>query len=1682
MENKEKIIALYRYIKELCSLKYRVVTDIDKQVWTCKIKDIPDDPENISVYYRDHVEEEKSADTVLLSVKKPDFQRCPQPPVILTDWLALGWDKYINEANFKETLVEIIEPSLDGNGDENEIEHFGDSAARVKAYEKWIDARNKWVEKQHVINKTRRFFARLFQIYTDLERESESLELMVGEGLIREVGNTAINHPILLKRIKFSFDAKTNIISIHDTDTEPELYTLILQEMIDINHGVVKQLKEDLHENFYHPLDRNDAPEFLKILTHRLCSNSRFVQDQNDLVGNDDRLVTSLNAVYFVRKRIDGTLKAIEEIIENIENTGHVPGFLIDLVGGGMVEVPVDDHEHTIDEQLAALSGENPQILLSKEANREQLEIAERIEHYNAVLVQGPPGTGKTHTIANLLGHFLAQGKSVLVTSQTKKALSVLKEKVPSEIQNLCVSVLDDTNIDMVRSVDGITEYLSRYTSNELKKKIESASRQRADIIQQLAEIRKRIYNIKFREFEPIVYNGDSYSPAKAAAFVNANAEVLSYIPGKVRLNHPLPATFDELTQLYRSNVGITEVEETELEVGIPNPELLLSPLMFKSDLYRIAEHKALLEDLGAILQTTIELDFINDAIYLKNGITRIPLVQRPTLGALEQLSQYISTFKTMDSWMVFSAVDGQKGGGYKFSWEMLIESIEVTASYADSIVTQMLGHIVSIGETVDLPKLKPQLQKLQEFFQKKGKISKYDLYFNKQLETVLAQVKINNAEIASVEDCQLIQKYIQLTEKRERTAMLWNELISKHGTPDFFSLGNEPERVCLQIVPSIKRYLAWYQTEYAALRGLIKNAGFNVELIFKYSDFEPEISRIEKTLDAIQNTIPIFMQIANCYLELKEIEGRKVKALSILTAGERRNSEFCLSLIDALQNRASEDYEQRYNMLFELYAKYTLKKQREDILNIIEPIASEWACAIQKREGIHGETTCPQNIENAWKWKQFAGIIDSITAEPFEELQQKAASLSKDLRTITAKVAAHSAWYHLLRRTESNLDMKQALQGWKQTVKKIGKGTGKNAPALKGQARKLMAQCQSAVPAWIMTVSKALESLNPARNVFDVVIVDEASQSDISALAILYMAKKVIIVGDDKQVSPMAVGVDIDKMNTLCEMYIKDIIPNWHLYDAKTSLYDIAGTTFQALMLREHFRCLPDIIGYSNKLSYDYKIKPLRDANNCMVTPPVVKFRVDNGQREGVRKINSKEAEATVSLMMACMEEKEYEGMTFGIISLLGDEQSQKIQQLIYTKIEPSVIEERRILCGNASHFQGDDRNVIFISLVDSNEGDGPLNMAGEGSDQSRKQRYNVATSRAKDQLWVIHSLDYTKDLKKGDLRRDLLEYAENPKAFARLAEAISGLAESPFEESIGKSLLAAGYHLVQQWEVGAYRIDMVALCKGKCVAIECDGERFHSGDEIVRADMERQAILERLGWKFIRIRGSEYYRNPEKTIERVIQELSQMEIYPESIVDTSSNVESIGSSELLSRVKIRAAQLLDEWNTAKGILTDEDLQAADEDTSIAIEFKKPPAHLPSSFVQHNRTIITQMTLEQIDNKPLERTRSVKEQSQMHTYIRPSKPSLPVSAVPAPVYKSPQARPNRLQLIEKLTSAGITFIDRREQSGIIWVLYSEETHNKLEPILKETRVSCFLERRGSTSTGNKPAWRIMVN
>jgi very-short-patch-repair endonuclease len=203
--------------------------------------------------------------------------------------------------------------------------------------------------------------------------------------------------------------------------------------------------------------------------------------------------------------------------------------------------------------------------------------------------------------------------------------------------------------------------------------------------------------------------------------------------------------------------------------------------------------------------------------------------------------------------------------------------------------------------------------------------------------------------------------------------------------------------------------------------------------------------------------------------------------------------------------------------------------------------------------------------------------------------------------------------------------------------------------------------------------------------------------------------------------------------------------------------------------------------------------------------------------------------------------------------------------------------LDRHRFAAGNPAQFQGDERDIVFLSMVDTPTGQ-TLRLR---QDDLFKQRYNVAASRARNQLWLIHSLNPDRDLNAADLRRRLIEHVRNPAARRGVLEVAQARAESPFEKSVLARLISAGYRAEPQVWVGQYRLDIVVSDDTGQVAIECDGDRYHGVDQIP-ADMARQAILERAGWRFVRIRGTRYYRDPDETMQWVFSELERLQIKP--------------------------------------------------------------------------------------------------------------------------------------------------------------------------------------------------------
>jgi very-short-patch-repair endonuclease len=404
------------------------------------------------------------------------------------------------------------------------------------------------------------------------------------------------------------------------------------------------------------------------------------------------------------------------------------------------------------------------------------------------------------------------------------------------------------------------------------------------------------------------------------------------------------------------------------------------------------------------------------------------------------------------------------------------------------------------------------------------------------------------------------------------------------------------------------------------------------------------------------------------------------------------------------------------------------------------------------------------------------------------------------------------------------------------------------------------------------MPLDVVLETLAPIRDSFDVVIVDEASQASIEDLFLLWLAPRVIVVGDDKQCAPSQVRLgELEPIFSKLSSYLPDL-PGY-LRDAftpRSSLFDLLRTRFGAVIpLREHFRCMPEIIEFSSRQFYaDEPLVPLRQFGADRL-PPLRAVRVEQAVTEGsnTRLRNPVEAEAIVSQIEQCLADPAYKDKTMGVVVLQGTGQVQLLHRLLLERIDPKEWESRRLRIGTPPDFQGDERDVIFVSLVVAEK-----RAAITGTEWQR--RFNVAASRARDQLWLFHSvgLDQISHI---DLRASLLSYVLNPPP-ALVAEMLTDVPVdephpsfgSVFEQRVFTRIAAKGFHVTPQVQVNGRSIDLVITgAKGR-IAVECDGQAWPGGPEQHAADLDRERELKRAGWRFWRVRESEFSYDPEAAL----------------------------------------------------------------------------------------------------------------------------------------------------------------------------------------------------------------------
>lgn len=343
-------------------------------------------------------------------------------------------------------------------------------------------------------------------------------ELVVGNGLLTQVG-TDLFYPIVTQSVRIHLDTKKNEVMVLCDADGSRIESLAIQQLsgidtIDISKMGLQDISPMNVKGLYSALQEVSS----KISIRQLAG----VRLKFDEKLPKKTILFTMQPVFFIRPRTRAVGGLVDELKTQIEEGGvSINDFFTRLFStAGRAGTELGLQEYSLEENLARSCGESKDILFTKPANKEQLQIAERIETDGVVVVQGPPGTGKTHTIANLIGNFLAEGKTVLVTSEKGKALSVLKNQLEKPLQPLCMYLNGENKEEAIYSIQEIQKYNQTHNSSAIQRDIDKLAEEREQEIKEIARIRRLIYQNRNKQIESIAYDGEAYSPLDATRFV----------------------------------------------------------------------------------------------------------------------------------------------------------------------------------------------------------------------------------------------------------------------------------------------------------------------------------------------------------------------------------------------------------------------------------------------------------------------------------------------------------------------------------------------------------------------------------------------------------------------------------------------------------------------------------------------------------------------------------------------------------------------------------------------------------------------------------------------------------------------------------------------------------------------------------------------------------------------------------------------------------------------------------------------------------------------------------------------------------------------------------------------------------------------------------------------------------
>lgn len=1468
----ERGARLFRFLARSQQLRTASIPSTDRYEREGAVHWIARMPEHAAVHLGGRDDSVADEDGLVVRI-----DRVPKIPAPAMPDALLGWVDADPETLKEPVLRADRRPSVDASAPDAGSSPLKDRVAALRAFEDWLREWRAWASKETVDRPVRDLYEKLFRTHMSSVQRGEELELFLGAGLLTWLpeGHKPVSRHVFTVPASGTIDDRTGSLTfwMDSSAIGVNVELDMLDPALVPESSMVTTLQVAGAEFAGSALREADVTALGRQLVNKLAATGRVDGSVAPPAPTQDPVLTWAPALILRVRPNTGLVAAFDKIADEIAETGVVPDGLLPLLD------PDRTPPSQPDPSPGALLDVDGEVFSPLPLNERQRAIIERVDRHAQTIVQGPPGTGKTHTAAALLSHLLAQGKRVLVTAHTDRALGEVRTKLPAQVRPLAVSVIGSSHSDMADlkvAVDTIGRRSVEHDHAEAQRQIEEGVRDVERLRLRRVALAEQLIASRERETHVRSHAGYQGTLAQIAQQCLAEADEFSWLVPFVDAgpDTSAPLTNDEATRWCGLLIDPTlERDAEEAALRHVDRDGLLRPEEFGALLSALDRARSKAEGHAGAVDHPAAPALRRQSAQEREELTR---ALKAVLAASKSAAMFPGTW-------VPTAVSETRAG-FAHSW---FDRRQTVAALVEQLLPRVQGR--GPGAPIDIGGEHGQLRalalSLREHLAPSGSIKvnpdgtpKIGMFAGaavKAARPLFEQARVGGVPPTTIEQLDLVVQHIDDSRLLDDLDRAWPD-----GTP-------------IPAEDTHRERLSWHVGQLRQLEqvlGISTSIAEAVRLLEQSGVAAPDW-RSDAGIEAVLSAsvaVEAALEVDAAQAPLESLRSRLRDDLAL--GGTAPADQH---LLDAVLAADVAAYAAAWSRLDELEAVATSLHDRTGLGERMWAAAPSLAAAVSAdpRDDAWGEKL--SRLQEAWAWDGTRAWISNQESVDSNAVQAEITAVEQRIRAHAESIAALRAWNHAVGSDRLTPGSRADLTQYAQLVRRLGKGTGKYAAQQRAEIKQAMDRCRPAVPVWILPIYRIADQLNIEQNMFDVVLIDEASQAGLEATFLQYLAPKIVVIGDDKQVSPSAVGVDQEPLRRLAEQYLFDDRYKASWQDPKRSLFDDALMRFGGqITLVEHRRCVPEIIGFSNRIAYEpdnIRLQPVRQFGADRLTP-IKLVHVEDGLTEGPsgNRVNRAEARALVDAIKDCLLDPAYDGKTFGVISLTGRRQAQLIESLLLSEVSPEDWSARDLRVGDAPDFQGSERHVMFLSMVSAWE---PGVRMAALTQEMYIQRYNVAVSRAQDQLWVFHTVTVDQVPREDDMRHQLLAYCDE---IVRRGPEMAGSGsvavpedvrvepfDSLFEQRVHNRIVERGFTVIPQLAESGYFIDLVVVGASARLAIECDGDAWHGPDAYQR-DLARQRELERCGWTFCRIRESAYYVDGHHAMKDVWQALDELGILP--------------------------------------------------------------------------------------------------------------------------------------------------------------------------------------------------------